>query len=276
MSLNLNKSINESITYIESQTPIKPKIGIILGSGLGQFAEEINNEIKIGASQIPNYPQSTVEGHSGILIFGKIDAIPVIAIQGRTHYYEGHTIQNVAFVVRLLARLGVRLLIVTNAAGGINSRYKPGDLMIIQDHINLMFNNPLRGAVFNKELRWPDMYNAYDEEVSSLIEKVGLQLKIPLKKGVLLASTGPSYETVAEIQMARKFGADAISMSTIPEVIVAKANQMKVVGISCITNMATGISDEILSHKEVIKIALKIHRKFHILLKAVISNYSGA
>ncbi len=272
MSFNLNKSINESIAYIESQIAIKPKIAIILGSGLGQFAEEINDEIKIEASQIPNYPKSTVEGHSGILIFGKINAIPVIAVQGRTHYYEGHTIQNVAFVVRLLARLGVRLLIVTNAAGGINARYKPGDLMIIQDHINLMFNNPLRGAVFNKELRWPDMYNAYDKEVSLLIEKVGLQLKIPLKKGVLLASIGPCYETVAEVQMARKFGADAISMSTIPEVIVAKANQLRVVGISCITNMATGISDEILSHKAVIKIALKIHQKFHTLLKAVISN----
>ncbi len=274
MSFNLNKAIKESIACIESQISMKPKIGIILGSGLGQFTEEIDKETKIEGSQIPNYPQSTVEGHSGILIFGKINEIPVVAVQGRTHYYEGHTIQNVAFVVRLLARVGVRLLIVTNAAGGINSQYKPGDLMIIQDHINLMFNNPLRGAVFNRELRWPDMYNAYDEEVSSLIEKVGLKLKIPIKKGVLLASTGPSYETVAEVQMARKFRADAITMSTIPEVIVAKANQMKVVGISCITNMATGISNEILSHKDVIKIALKIHRKFRILLKEVILNCS--
>lgn len=272
--LTITKNIEESIAFIQTQSDLTPEIGIILGSGLGTFADRLQEKISIPTSNIPHYPLSTVEGHEGTLIFGYIEKIPVLAVKGRTHFYEGHSIDKVAYVVRLLARIGIKLLIVTNAAGGVNPYFRPGDLMIISDHINFMFKNPLRGPQLPSETRWTDMGDAYDSEYSEMIERVGLELKIPLKKGVLFVSTGPTYETAAEVRMALRLGADAVSMSTIPEVLVARANYIKVVGISCITNFATGLSPFKLSHQEVTDIARAVESKFQRLLLQAILEFS--
>jgi purine-nucleoside phosphorylase len=274
MKSNDSISLEKSLNYIQSRINIFPRIGIILGSGLGRFVEELQNKKKISTSQIPYFPLSTVEGHKGNLVFGNLDNIPLLVVQGRTHLYEGYKIQEVVFVVRIMAGMGIQLLIVTNAAGSVNSRYKPGDFMIIADHINFMFQNPLRGPVLNKEQRWPDMFNVYDETLSFYLEKTAIDLGLSIKKGILFASSGPTYETAAEVQMAKNFGADAVSMSTVPEVIIARANLMKVVGISCITNMATGLSQKKLSHAEVTHIAKKVQEKFRDLLKAFIQRYA--
>ncbi len=274
MKSNSNVSLEKSFAYLQPRIEISPQIGIILGSGLGGFVEELHNKMEISTSQIPNFPPSTVAGHRGNLVFGHLNNIPLMIVQGRTHFYEGYKIHEVSFIVRIMARMGIKLLIVTNAAGSVNSRYKPGDFMIITDHINFMFQNPLRGPVQNKEQRWPDMFNAYDETLSFYLEKVACDLGISMKKGTLFASSGPTYETAAEVQMARSFGADVVSMSTVPEVIVARANLIKVVGISCITNMATGLSQMKLSHAEVTRIAKQVQKKFRDLLKAFIQRYA--
>lgn len=238
---------------------------------MGKFADTLHSQVAVKTSQIPHYPPSTVEGHQGRLVFGYVNQVPVLAVQGRTHFYEGHSISDVAYVVRLMASLGTKLLIVTNAAGGVNPHFKPGDLMIISDHINFMFRNPLRGPQLPAESRWTDMYNSYDREYSEIIEQIGLRISVPLKKGVLFVSTGPTYETISEVKMARRFGADAVSMSTVPEVLAARANQIKVIGISCITNPATGLSTSPLSHDEVTEIAKSVNSKFQRLLTEVIT-----
>jgi len=267
---SMQQKLQESLAYIKQHCQLKPAVAIILGSGLGDFADKLEEKIKIPTRQIPHYPHSTVAGHKGFLVFGYLSNTPVIAVQGRTHFYEGYAIQDVAYVIRIMARLGVKVLIVTNAAGGVNRKFKPGDLMIIRDHINFMFRNPLTGGVVNGETRWPDMSDAYDAELSGIIEETGLDLKIPLWQGVLFVSTGPTYETAAEVRLARSFGADAVSMSTVPEVLVARTNKIKVAGISCITNYATGIGNEALSHDEVTEIANLVKDKFQKLIKEVI------
>ncbi len=248
-----------------------PRMGVILGSGLGDYADTLGDKVKISTHDIPHYPVSTVAGHQGNLVFGRSGGIAILAVQGRTHYYEGHSISDVAFVVRIMAKIGVQVLLVTNAAGGVNPHFSAGDLMIITDHINFLFRNPLQGQVVAGESRWTDMQSAYDQEYSDLVEAIGRDLRIPLKKGVLFASTGPTYETAAEVMMAKSFGADAVSMSTIPEVLVARANGIKVLGISCITNLATGISRKPLNHQEVTEIAALTKDKFQKLLSEIIS-----
>ncbi len=267
---DIQKIITESVNNIRSKTTLQPGTAVILGSGLGDFADSLRNRIKISTAEIPHFPVSTVSGHKGFLVFGKIAEVPVLALQGRTHFYEGHSIQDVAYVVRIMSELGVKNLLVTNAAGGVNPRFSPGDLMVIVDHINLLFRNPLRGPVVGEEPRWVDMNDAYDPEYVKLIEQTGLELNIPLKKGVLLVSTGPTYESASEIKMLGKFGADAASMSTVPEVLVARARGIKVAGISCITNMATGISPTPLSHEEVTEIAGQVKSKFQTLVRSVL------
>lgn len=274
MKSNSNGYLEESFAYLQSRIEIIPQIGVILGSGLGGFVDELQNKKEISTSQIPYFPLSTVQGHRGNLVFGYLNNIPLLVVQGRTHFYEGYKIHQVSYVVRIMARMGIKLLIVTNAAGSVNSRYKPGDFMIITDHINFMFQNPLRGSVQDKEQRWPDMYDAYDETLSFYLEKVAVDLGISIKKGTLFASSGPTYETAAEVQMARSFGADVVSMSTVPEVIVARANLIKVVGISCITNMATGLSQMKLSHTDVTRITKKVQKKFRNLLKTFLQRYA--
>jgi len=269
-STNISEELRESVEFIRRSVTIRPRIGLILGSGLGDFADTLENLQKIPSAEIPHYPPSTVEGHKGFLVFGEIRGIPVLAIQGRTHYYEGHPIHKVAYVVRIMAELGIGKLLVTNAAGGVNPLFNPGDLMIIVDHINFLFRNPLIGPVVPPETRFPDMLDDYHAPFVELIEDTALDLKIPIRKGVLFVSSGPTYETRSEVQMARRFGADALSMSTVPEVLVARARGIKVAGISCITNLATGISPTPLSHEEVTEIANQVKEKFQKLVREVI------
>jgi purine-nucleoside phosphorylase len=264
------KQLDESLKFMRKQTNQKPKIAIILGSGLGDFANTLTGIVRISTSQIPNYPTSTVEGHEGFLVFGKVENVPILAVQGRTHFYEGYTINKVAYVVRLMGVLGIKIFLVTNAAGGVNRQFNPGDLMIIVDHINFLFQNPLRGSVVPPEDRFPDMHHNYDPELINLIEQTGIDSGIPLKKGVLFVSSGPSYETAAEIRMVARLGGDAVSMSTVPEVLVARARKIKAAGISCITNMATGISQSPLKHEEVTEIANQVKDKFQKLVSEVI------
>jgi purine-nucleoside phosphorylase len=273
--MTIEQKIKDSVNLIRLRCQMKPVIALILGSGLGDFADALKDKVTIPTSTIPHYPISTVSGHRGNLVFGYIKDIPLLAVQGRTHYYEGYHISDVAYVVRLMAYLGVQLLFVTNAAGAVNPAFKPGDLMIIRDHINFLFRNPLIGKVVGTESRWTDMYNAYNHDYSNQIENVAMELEIPIRNGVLISSTGPTYETRAEIKVARKFGADAASMSTVPEVLVARANNIKTVGISCITNMATGISDSVLSHDDVTEIASQVKIKFQELLAKSIEILGG-
>jgi purine-nucleoside phosphorylase len=270
LSNHTDRQLQESLRHITEQTGQKPKIGLILGSGLGNFADALKQADRIPTSQIPHYPTSTVEGHKGYLVFGKVDNISILAVQGRSHIYEGYSVNQVAYVVRLMSLMGIDRLLVTNAAGGINPKFRPGDLMIIVDHINFLFRNPLWGNVIPPEERWPDMYNNYDQALIELIEQTGLDLKIPLRKGVLFVSPGPSYETAAEVRMIRHLGGDAASMSTVPEVLVARARRIQVAGISCITNFATGISDTPLDHSEVTEIANQVNEKFQRLVREVI------
>jgi purine-nucleoside phosphorylase len=267
---DIKKQLQESIEFLRTQTKQKPRIGIVLGSGLGNFADSLEDADQISTSKIPHYPASTVEGHKGLLVFGKVDTVPILAVQGRSHIYEGYSADKVAYVVRLMSLIGIDRLLVTNAAGGTNPKFKPGDLMIIVDHINFLFRNPLRGAVVPPEDRFPDMFNNYDQTLINLIEQTGLDLKIPLSKGVLFVSPGPSYETAAEVRMIRQLGGDAASMSTVPEVLVARARGIHVAGISCITNLATGISDTPLDHSEVTEIANQVKDKFQQVVREVI------
>lgn len=265
--------MKNSIDYINSKLSAnieQPEIGIILGSGLGEIADEING-IQIPYSEIPGFKSSGVQGHAGKLVIGKLGSKTVIAMQGRLHYYEGNTLQEVVYPIRVMKLLGIEKLIVTNAAGGVNTSFLPGDLMIIADHINLMGSSPLIGKN-NDELgaRFVDMSYAYDKTLMNLAENTAKELNIKIQKGVYAAVTGPAYETPAEVRMIRTLGADAVGMSTVPEVIAANHAGVKVLGISCITNMAAGILDQPLNHAEVIETANKVKKDFKNLIKTVV------
>ncbi len=266
----MSEQLIEASRFIKQHAVPDAKLAIILGSGLGTFADGMDNSIQLNGTDIPNYPVSTVAGHAGKLIFGNWQDTPIVVVRGRTHYYEGYTAKQVTFIVRILGALGARVLIVTNAAGGVNRRLKPGDLMLITDQINLMFVNPLRGPLEFGEPRFPDMSDPYPQRYRQLAEDVANAQKIPLKRGILYASSGPSYETRSEVRMIEKLGGDAVSMSTIPEVIAANHAGLPVIGISCITNMATGISQNPLSHGEVIQIAEQAKNKFTLLITGII------
>jgi len=263
----MNKELKEALNFIRSKTDIKPKAALILGSGLGDFADTFKNSVKIPTSKIPNYPQSTVAGHKGFLVFGYHNNIPLLAVQGRTHYYEGYLMNKVSFVVDIINALDIKVLLVTNAAGSTNPRIKPGDLMLITDQVNFLFDSPLRG-----NHSFTDMSNPYSIELENEIEQIALKKGISLKKGVLWTSSGPTYETAAEIKMIHKFGGDAASMSTVPEVIAANTYGIKTIGISCITNFATGISPEKLTHEDVTQTANKVKQIFISLVSAIISD----
>jgi len=266
----VSEQLIEATSFIKQHAVPDVKLAIVLGSGLGTFADSMDNAIELKGVDIPNYPVSTVAGHEGKLIFGNWQDTPIAVIKGRTHYYEGYTAKQVTFFVRILSALGARVLIVTNAAGGVNRRFKPGDLMLIDDQINLMFTNPLRGRLEFGEPRFPDMSDPYPKKYRRLVEDVANAQKIPLKKGILYASSGPSYETRSEVRMIEKLGGDAVSMSTIPEVIAANHAGLPVIGISCITNMATGISLTPLSHDEVTDTAEQAKNKFILLITGII------
>lgn len=263
--------LNKACEYIKNVIgDFEPEIGIILGSGLGDLADEYC-EKAISYSEIPGFEASTVSGHKGRLVFAKINDKKVVMMQGRFHFYEGHSIQKVVFPIKVMKKLGVKTLIVTNAAGGVNVKFKPSDLMIITDHINHMGVNPLIGP--NDDSmgeRFPDMSNIYTAEYVELARKIAKNLGIDLQEGVYMAFTGPSYETPAEVKMARVIGADAVGMSTVPEAVVASWAKMKVIGLSCICNSAAGVSTVGLSHEDVIHAANVAKEKFKSLVKEII------
>ncbi|MDS0525316.1 purine-nucleoside phosphorylase [Clostridium sp. SHJSY1] len=269
--MDLLKNIETSAKYILNKSKYSPKIGLILGSGLGTLADLIEDPEFYPYEEIPNFPVSTVEGHAGRLVIGTLQGKTVIAMQGRFHYYEGYKMQEVTFPVRVMKLLGVETIIVTNAAGAVNTDFKPGDLMIIKDHINLSGDSPLIGKNLDKfGPRFPDMSTAYNPELISLVKEVANNLHIDIKEGVYTLFTGPTYETPAEIRMARVLGGDAVGMSTVPEVIVANHCKIKVIGISCLTNMAAGILEQPLNHEEVIETSNLVKDKFINLMSSLI------
>lgn len=261
----------QAAAFVRTRRPFSPRLALILGSGLGFFAEELRHAKIIPTNEIPHYPHSTVAGHAGKWILGELAGKKILAVQGRVHTCEGYPAAKIGFMVHLMAELGVQRLLVTNAAGGLNPRFTPGDLMLIDDHINLMFVNPLRGQ-HRKEWgeRWPDLHAPYDPGLQKIALQVALESNIALQRGVLCAARGPSYETAAEIQMMKRFGADAVTMSTVPEVLVAVARRMQVLGLSCITNLATGLSLHKLDHAEVTETANKIGERLARLLTGII------
>lgn len=267
--------ITNAAEFLKSKYNQMPKIGLILGSGLGVLADEIQNPVKIPYKEIPNFPVSTVEGHVGQLVFGTLNGIEVVAMQGRFHYYEGYSFEQVTFPVRVMKGLGVESLIVTNAAGGINENFSPGDLMVISDHINNMGSNPLIGPNDSRiGVRFPDMSEAYSKKFRELAKQVAGDINIEVKEGVYVGNTGPSYETPAEIKMLRVMGGDAVGMSTVPEVIVARHSGLNVLGISCISNMAAGILQQPLSHNEVIETTERIKANFLLYVKELVKKIS--
>lgn len=254
--------IMESAEYIKSQTVQQPEIGIILGSGLGSLVDIMKEKDVIAYSDIPNFPQTHVEGHAGNLVIGKIGDRTVAAMQGRFHYYEGYSMKEVTYPIYVMKQLGVKYLIVTNACGGINPSFVPGDLMLITDYINFLGTNSLFGQNDDRlGTRFPDMSEAYSKELLAKAEKIGSELGINYKQGVYAIFSGPCYETAAEIRAYKTLGADAIGMSTVPETIAANYLGMKVLGIACITNMATGISKTKHSHEAVVKTANEASEK---------------
>ncbi|AXI09398.1 purine-nucleoside phosphorylase [Oceanobacillus sp. 143] len=263
--------IKEASNYIENKNTSKPTIGLILGSGLGVLADQIENPVTIEYKDIPHFPESTVAGHKGQLVIGSLEGKQVIAMQGRFHYYEGYTMEQVTFPVRVMKQLGIESLIVTNAAGGINTNFNPGDLMLITDHLNNMGTNPLIGKNDDRlGDRFPDMSRCYDQSYIEHAEQCAKELNLTIRKGVYVGNTGPSYETPAEIRMLRILGGDAVGMSTVPEVIVANHAKIRVLGISCISNMAAGILEQPLTHTEVIDTTNKVREDFLQFIKKVI------
>ncbi|SDM79103.1 purine-nucleoside phosphorylase [Fictibacillus solisalsi] len=265
------KPIQTAADFIQNKLSSQPEIGLILGSGLGILADEIQNAVVLPYSDIPEFPVSTVEGHAGQLVIGELEGKQVIAMQGRFHYYEGYSLGKVTFPVRVMKELGVSSVIVTNAAGGINTSFQAGDLMLITDHINNLGDNPLIGPNDSSfGVRFPDMSDAYTPELQNTARQAASSLGISLKEGVYVANSGPSYETPAEIRMLRILGGDAVGMSTVPEVIVARHSGMKVLGLSCISNMAAGILDQPLTHDEVMETTERVKSNFLGLVKGIV------
>ena len=263
--------LEETVTCVKRLTDLRPTIGVILGSGLGQLVERMTDTVSIDYRDLPHFPAPTVAGHAGRLVIGRIEGVPVMAMQGRFHYYEGHDMRTIAFPTAFMQRFGARTLIVSNAAGGINRGFTPGDLMLITDHLNLIGTNPLIGL--NDERlgpRFPDMTEAYSPRLIALAEEAAAELGTSLRRGVYAGLSGPCYETAAEIRYLERIGADAVGMSTVPEVIVARYLGMEVLGISCVTNMATGIATVKHAHDEVVRIANEASTRFCALVATTI------
>jgi purine-nucleoside phosphorylase len=263
--------------FIFSRTSLRPEIALVLGSGLGAFADEFSDAVKIPYAEIPHFPRSTAIGHAGNLVIGSVDSIPVAGMQGRVHLYEGYSVKDVSFPVRAFARMGVKAVILTNAAGGIKHEFTQGRLVVIKDHINLQGVNPLSGP--NDERfgpRFPDMTAAYDRRFREITVGEANRLGIRMYEGVYAALAGPSYESPAEIRYLRAIGADLVGMSTVPEVIAARHSGIRVLGISCVTNAAAGILDQPLNHLEVLETAERVKGQFIAVLKAVIPRMAAA
>jgi purine-nucleoside phosphorylase len=256
---------------VRSRLPSDPPVAaIILGSGLGSLTEEIDHDVVIPYGEIPGLPDATVAGHAGALIAGRLAGRPVFALAGRFHLYEGHDARLTAFPARVVRALGARTLIVSNAAGGVNRFFEPGDLMLIRDHINLLFRNPLIGQVEAGDARFPDMSEPYDQELAALARTVAAEQGISLREGVYAALLGPAYETPAEVRMLTALGVDAVGMSTVPEVIVARAAGMRVLGLSCITNLGCGLGGGPITHAEVLETTSLAAAKFRTLVRGVV------
>ncbi|MEC0230968.1 purine-nucleoside phosphorylase [Paenibacillus alba] len=269
--VSLIQKIQEAAAFISKETNIKPQIGLILGSGLGVLADLIEQPIIVDYARIPHFPVSTVEGHAGELVVGTIQGKQVLMMKGRFHAYEGYGAETVSFPVRVMKELGIEILIVTNAAGGINETYQVGDLMVISDHLNLTFRNPLIGPNDNAlGARFPDMSEAYSKRLRKLAHEVAATQDFKLQEGVYVGLLGPNYETPAEIRMFRTLGGDSVGMSTVPEVIVARHAGIEVLGFSCISNMASGILDQPLSHAEVMETTEQVKPKFLKLVLGII------
>jgi purine-nucleoside phosphorylase len=264
-------NIQETVAAVTARHPQRPLVGLILGSGLGSFADTLKARTVIPFAQLPHFPKERVAGHAGNLVLGEAEGVPVAVLQGRAHLYQGYSLSEVAYPARVLGCLGIRRLVVTNAAGGINLGFKPGDLMLITDHINMMGGNPLTGGNID-ELgpRFPDMSEAYSCDLREAALRVASERGILLRQGVYVALSGPSYETPAEIRMFRTLGADAVGMSTVPEVIVTAHMGIPVLGISCITNMAAGILPQKLTHQEVMETTACVQEQFLSLLRGVV------
>lgn len=261
----------ETVDYLKAQGLVAPEIGLILGSGLGDLANDVENAIKISYEKIPNFPVSTVEGHAGQLVYGDLSGKKVIILQGRFHYYEGYDLQTVTYPVRVFKELGVKTLIVTNAAGGVNTSFQPGDLMIITDHLNLTGENPLIGHnVAAHGPRFVDMSETYSKRGQHILREAADQIGLHLQQGVYTWLTGPTYETPAEIRYVRTIGGDAVGMSTVPEAIVAKHCGLEVLGVTCITNLAAGMQSS-LNHEEVMEISQKVKPQFKQLIQTVLT-----
>lgn len=271
MSAGDYEKAQEAAQFLRKRTSLRPRVGLILGSGLGAFGEALEAATKIPYKKIPHFPVSTAVGHAGRLLMGRAGKVPVAVMQGRAHYYEGYTLPEVAFPIRVLGLLGVRVLVVTNAAGGINRRFKVRGLMLMSDHINLLGANPLRGA--NEERfgpRFPDMTEAYSKRLRAVAKSVARRMKLRLFEGVYAAVPGPSYETPAEIRALARIGADVVGMSTVPEVIVAQHMGLEVLGLSSVTNMAAGLSKGKISHEEVLEAGERMAGQLTAFLRALI------
>jgi len=270
------EAIDNAVRYIRSRSSLAPEVGVVLGSGLGNVVDAVQIETEIPYAEIPGAKAATVIGHQGRMILGRAGSLPVVLLSGRMHFYEGYEMAEVMLLSRVIGRLGIKKLIVTNAAGGINTSYTPGDLMLISDHINLMGVNPLRGPnVDELGLRFPDMTEAYPESLRDTAKEVARGLGIELKEGVYLALSGPTYETPAEIRAFRTLGADAVGMSTVPEVIAMSHMGIPVLGISCITNMAAGILKQKLTHVEVMDTTTRVQKEFTGLVLGVLGRWGG-
>lgn len=273
--MDLKTKIKDAVDFIRTQTGATPEIGIILGTGLGALADEIEKDISISYDKIPHFPVSTVESHAGRFLFGKLGGKDVIAMQGRFHYYEGYDLGQVTFPVRVMKEIGVKILIVSNAAGGLNPQFDIGDLVMITDHINFQAVNPLTGP--NDDTlgpRFPDMYNCYDNELQDLAEQTAIEEKVPLRKGVYVGVTGPNLETAAEYRFLRTIGGDLVGMSTVPEVIVARHQGTRVLGFSLATDMGLPDAMKPCSHEKIIAAAAKAEPKLTKLVKKTVERIS--
>jgi purine-nucleoside phosphorylase len=270
-SPTLYERAQEATRLIRARNSADVPVAIVLGSGLGAFAEDLTEATEIPYDDIPGFARATVEGHVGRLVIGKAGEVSVAAMQGRFHFYEGYTLQDVTFPIRVLKLLGVRTVVLTNAAGSLNVEFTPGSLMVISDHLNLLGDNPLRGENDDRfGPRFPDMTSVYAPELQNVVIEAGSAMGIELRRGIYAALSGPSYETPAEIHMVRTLGADAVGMSTVPEAIIARHMDMNVVGISCITNLAAGVSNRPIDHSQVMQIGEGVRGAFTELLRRIV------
>ncbi|MCS6816999.1 MAG: purine-nucleoside phosphorylase [Blastocatellia bacterium] len=277
MAKSLYERVQEAVAFIRERSAIRPQVGLVLGSGLGTVVGGMSDAVELNYAEIPHFPTATVAGHPGRLLLGRLATTAVAVLQGRFHYYEGYAMEDVTFPIRVLGVLGVRQVVLTNAAGGINLRFRPGSLMLIADHLNLMGVNPLRGP--NDERfgpRFPDLTQVYSPLLRALAHDVAREIGLALEEGVYAAVSGPSYETPAEIRMLRQLGADAVGMSTVPEAIVARHMGMEVLGLSVIANMAAGIAEHPLRHEDVLEAMTRVRERLQALLDRLIPRLAEA